>query len=311
MPHHLFQCIPNVSEGRNEAVVNELAQAVRSVAGVRLLDYSADRDHNRSVFTFIGTEEAVQAAVLALFEVAQQRLDLRTHQGLHPRVGAVDVVPVVPLEDTPMEAAVALSRSIGRAVAQRYAVPVYFYEESATCEANRSLAYLRRGGFEALSALDTLESRAPDLGPNCVHPTLGATCVGARHPLVAFNVLLDTPDVEVAKNIARRIRFRDGGLRYVRALGLFLAEAGLAQVSINLLNTDKTPIYAVLEMVKSEAKRYGAGVRSCELIGVMPLRALLGAAAYYLRLHDLGEQRVLERGILDALLAEKRLGDDK
>ncbi|MBQ7568213.1 glutamate formimidoyltransferase, partial [bacterium] len=304
---HLFQCIPNVSEGRDRAVVEALAEAVRAVSGVRLLDYSADRDHHRSVFTFIGAEEGITEAVLALFAQAEKHIDLRQHQGLHPRIGAVDVVPFVPLEGTSMEDAVALSRRVAALAAERYGVPVYYYEESALCEKQRSLAYLRRGGFEALAELEDLSSRPADVGPSVLHPRLGASCFGARRPLVAFNVLLDTADVEIAKRVARKIRFRDGGLRYVRALGLYLAEAGLAQVSINLLNTDQTALYTVLEMVKSEAKMYGAGVRSCELIGVMPLKALVETAAYYLRIPELSVNKILERGILD-MQEDKQMG---
>ena len=195
-----------------------------------------------------------------------------------------------------------LSKSAAAAVSERYHIPIYFYEESASCEQNRSLAYLRRGGFEALAKMDDLTSRPADVGPNVLHPRLGASCFGARVPLLAFNVLLDTADVEIAKSIAQRIRYRDGGLRYVRALGIYLREAGLAQVSINLLNTDKTALYTVLEMVRSEAKRYGVQVRSSELIGEISLSALLGAAAYYLQLPDLNVSRVLERGILDYVM---------
>lgn len=297
----LFQCIPNVSEGRNLTVVEAFAESIRSVPGVRLLDYSADKDHNRSVFTFIGSSAPITEAVLAMFAQAEKYIDLRCHQGAHPRIGAIDVVPFVPLEGTLMADAVALSKNTASAVAQSCDLPIYFYEESASCEKNRSLAYLRRGGFEALSQLEDLTSRPADVGPCKLHPRLGAACFGARHPLLAFNVLLDTPDVEIAKKIAQKIRYRDGGLRYVRALGIYLQEAGLAQVSINLLDTEKTALYTVLEMVKSEAARYGARVRASELIGEITLEALADAAAYYLQLPQLDVSRVLERGILDYL----------
>ncbi|MDO5295777.1 MAG: glutamate formimidoyltransferase [bacterium] len=301
----LFQCIPNVSEGRNLTVVEAFAESIRSVPGVRLLDYSADKDHNRSVFTFIGSSTSITEAVLAMFAQAEKHIDLRCHQGAHPRIGAVDVVPFVPLEGTLMTDAVTLSKITATTVAQRYGLPIYFYEESASCEKNRSLAYLRRGGFEALSQLDDLTSRPADAGPCKLHPRLGAACFGARHPLLAFNVLLDTPDVEIAKKIAQKIRYRDGGLRYVRALGIYLQEAGLAQVSINLLDTEKTALYTVLEMVKSEAARYGVRVRTSELIGEITLEALAGAAAYYLQLPQLDVSRVLERGILDYLCSHE------
>ncbi len=298
---HLFQCVPNVSSGRSQQLLEAIAEAIRQIPGARLLNFSRDEDHNRSVFTIIGAEEPLCQAIMAMFALAEEHIDLRQHQGAHPRIGAVDVVPFVPLLDTSMEDAVALSRLVAAKVAERYRVPIYFYEESASSPENRSLAYLRRGGFESLADLPDLTSRSPDMGPNQVHPSLGATCIGARHSLVAFNVLLDTADVEIAKAVARKIRYRDGGLRYVRALGIFLAEVGLAQVSINLLNTERTALYTVLEMVRSEAKTYGASVRSCELIGVMPLATLVDVAAHYLQIPNLQADQVLEQGILQYL----------
>lgn len=296
---NIFQCVPNISEGRDKQLVDDIAREIRAVQGVRLLDYSADKDHNRSVFTFIGDDGSLERAVLSIYEVVKERIDLRRHTGAHPRIGAVDVVPFVPLEGTPMEAAVSLSRRVAEVVSQRYLVPIYLYEESATCEANKSLAYLRRGGFEALDRLPDLSARPADFGPQQLHPSLGATCMGARRPLLAFNILLDTSDVEVAKQIASKIRYRDGGLRYVRALGIYLAEVGLAQVSINMTDTSHTELYTVVEMVRSEARRYGVNIKSSELIGVIALQALLGVASYYLQLPELEEGRVLERGILD------------
>ncbi|MCR5662054.1 MAG: glutamate formimidoyltransferase [bacterium] len=300
----LFQCVPNLSEGRNLEVIEAAASAIKAVSGVRLLNYSGDKDHNRSVFTFIGAAEPVKNAVLALFEVAEKHIDLRKHEGAHPRIGAVDVVPFVPLEGTSMEAAIELSRSAANEVYARFGVPVYYYERSATTPERKLLSFLRRGGFESLLA--STEGRVPDVGSVHLHERLGASCIGARGFLVAFNVLLDTADVAVAKEVARRVRESTGGLKYVRALGIFLKERGKAQVSMNLVNPGGTAIYTAFEMVKMEARRFGAGVLSSELIGCLPLSALADTAAYYLQAEELGTDRVLERGILDLMLDGSR-----
>lgn len=296
----LFQCVPNLSEGRNLEVIEEAASAIKAVSGVRLLNYSGDKDHNRSVFTFIGAAEPVKNAVLAVYEVAENHIDLRKHEGAHPRIGAVDVVPFVPLEGTSMEAAIELSRIAASEVYSRFGVPVYFYERSATSPERKLLSFLRRGGFESL--LDSTEGRVPDVGSASLHEKLGASCLGARDFLVAFNVLLDTADVNIAKAVARKVREATGGLKYVRALGIFLKERGKAQVSMNLVNPHGTAIYTAFEMVKMEARRFGAGILSSELIGCLPLSAVCETAAYYLQAEELGTDRVLERGILDLML---------
>lgn len=313
MTDWLFQCVPNVSEGTRMEVVERVAQAIRAVAGVSLLDYSADKDHNRSVFTFIGGSEPLREAVAAMYRVCCECIDLRQHHGAHPRVGAVDVVPFVPLEATPMEAAVNLSRLVAEDVVREFAIPVYYYEESALRPERRSLAYIRKGGFESLLESPVSAERRPDVGPAQVHERWGASCIGARGTLVAFNVLLDTPDVAVAKAVAKKVRERDGGLRFVRALGIFLKERGRAQVSLNLINPDKTSLYTAFEMVRMEARRFGVRVYSSELIGEVPLRVLADVAAYYLQLESLTEDRVLERGILNMVYkgqAESIAGPD-
>ena len=299
MVEPLFQCVPNVSEGRNLEVVEDFAAALRAVPGLHLLDFSADRDHHRSVFTLVGTGPALREAVPLLFVKALQHLDLSLHQGAHPRIGAVDVVPFVPLLGAPMEAARDLAREVAEEVAERFEVPIYLYEESALRPERRSLAWLRQGGLEALERALGTEERRPDLGPSRLHPRLGASVVGARRPLVAFNVLLDTPDVEVARAVARRVRERDGGLRGVRALGIYLAERGLAQVSMNLLEPERMALYGALEMVRMEARRFGARVLSTELIGMVPLEAMAETAAYYMQLEGSAADRILERRLLD------------
>lgn len=299
MPEPVFQCVPNVSEGRRPEVVAAFAEALGSIPGVFLLDHSSDRDHHRSVFTLVGCAAPLREAIRALYTLAERHLDLAVHQGAHPRIGAVDVVPFVPLSGTPMEAARDLAREVAEEVAGSFGVPVYLYEESALRPERRSLANLREGGLEALGPAIGTPERCPDLGPWRLHPRLGASVIGARRPLVAFNALLDTPDVKVARAVARRLRERDGGLRNVRALGIFLAERGLAQVSMNLLDPDRTALYTVLEMVRMEARRYGARVLTTELIGLVPLGVVADAASYYLQLEDFGAGRVLENRLLE------------
>ncbi len=304
MDESLFQCVPNVSEGRRAEVVEACAQALRAVPGAHLLDYSSDRDHHRSVFTLVGRSRPLREAILALFAVAAEHIDLALHQGAHPRIGAVDVVPFVPLLHTPLEAARTLAREVAEDVARRFELPIYLYEESALRPERRSLAWLRRGGLQGLEGSIATPERSPDLGPQRLHPRLGASVIGARRPLVAFNVLLDTADVEVARSVARRVRERDGGLRNLRALGIYLAERRLAQVSMNLLDPDRTALYTAVEMVRMEARRYGARVLSTELIGLMPLESVAQAAAYYLQSEDLGSERILESRLLEILVQE-------
>jgi len=294
----LFQCIPNVSEGRRTEVVEAFAQAVRDVPGAHLLDYSSDRDHHRAVFTLVGQSRPLKAAILAMYRVAERHLDLAGHCGAHPRIGAVDVVPFVPLRDTPMEAACALALEVAQAVAERFAVPVYLYEECARSPERRSLAWLRRGGLEAVQAEIATPLRHPDLGPARLHPRLGASVIGARRPLLAFNVLLDTDDVAVAQAVAQRVRERHGGLSNLRALGIFLAERGRAQVSMNLVDPERTPLYLALEMVRMEARRFGARILSTEVIGVPPLGVVAETAAYYMQWEGYSPDRILEHHLL-------------
>lgn len=297
----LFQCVPNVSEGRRPEVVAAFAEALAAVPGVYLLDHSADRDHNRSVFTLVGSEAPLRSAVMTLFRMVRDTVDMGRHHGAHPRVGAVDVVPFVPLRGASMEVAVLAAGRLAEEVASELEVPVFLYEESARRPERRALPWIRRGGLEGLRERIGTPEWLPDLGPPRLHPRLGATVIGARRPLIAFNVLLDTPDVEVAKAVARKVRERDGGLRNVRALGLFLAERGRAQVSMNLVDPDRTALYTAFEMVRMEARRFGAQVLSSELIGMLTLEAVTDTAGYYLQIEDFGSDRVLERRLLDLM----------
>jgi len=289
-----LECVPNVSEGRRPEVVAHLLEAVSATPGVLLLDASSDPDHNRSVLTLAGEPEALHAALLALYEVALAEIDLNRHEGVHPRVGAVDVTPFVPLAGTPMSVAVAAAERLGKAVAERFALPVYLYEEAARTPERRRLADLRRGGFEGLARRFADASWRPDFGSAQVHPTAGATVIGARFFLIAFNAVLETADVAVAGAIARRIRESGGGLPAVRAMGVALASRGRAQVSMNLVDFRQTSLFSVLERVRREAEAEGTRVLETEVIGLVPEEALWGALREALCCPVLDGERVLE-----------------
>ena len=290
----VIECVPNVSEGRRPEVVAAMADAIRAVHGVRLLDHSADPSHHRSVFTLAGDDAGVERAVLALFERAVASIDLRTHRGEHPRMGAVDVVPFVPIEGVTMAECVALARRVGAAVADQFKVPVYLYEEAATRPGRRNLEDVRRGEFEGLAAKMATAEWAPDFGPSAPHPSAGATAVGARMPLIAYNINLATDRLDVAKKIAAAVRHSSGGYRFVKAMGIPLEERGIVQVSMNLTNSEKTPIFRVFETVTREAARYGVAVLESEIVGLVPSAALTAAAEFYLRIAGFNADQVLE-----------------
>ena len=274
----LVECVPNFSEGRRGEVVDALAQAVESVAGVQLLDRTSDADHNRSVLTFAGSPAAVAEAAQRAVAVAIGRIDMTAHEGQHPRLGAVDVVPFVPIGETSIEECVELAREFGRRIAEAHELPVYLYARAATRPEREVLADIRRPQFEGLGELIGQPGHEPDFGPSRLHPTAGATVVGARPFLIAYNINLDTRDVELAKRIARRVRERSGGLPRVQALGLYLDDLACAQVSMNLLDHTVTPVWLVWETVGALARAEGVEVRESELIGLCPLAALLEVA---------------------------------
>ena len=290
----LIECIPNLSEGRRPEVVAAMAAAISAVPGVRLLDHSSDASHNRSVFTLVGDAGGVQHAVLALFERAIAEIDLRTHRGEHPRLGAVDVVPFVPIEGVTMAECVALAKTVGAAVAARYGVPVYLYEEASDNPARKNLEDIRRGEFEGLAAKMATPGWTPDFGPAAPHPSAGATVIGARMPLIAYNINLATNRLDVAKKIAAAIRHSSGGYRYVKAAGFTLDDRGIVQVSMNLTNYEKTPIFRVFETVRREAARYGVAVLESEIVGLIPSAALNAAAEHYLQIAGFKVDQVLE-----------------
>ena len=290
----IIESIPNVSEGRRLDVVEKLADAIRNTAGVRLLDYSSDASHNRSVFTLVGDAAPLKQATLALFDAALANIDLRQHSGEHPRLGAVDVVPFVPIEGVTMDQCVALAEDVGAAVAERFGIPIYLYEEASKDPLRKNLEDIRRGEFEGLAAKMGAPGWAPDFGPDQPHASAGASVIGARMPLIAYNINLNTDRVDVAKKIAAAIRNSSGGLRYVKAMGLKLDDRNIAQVSMNLTNYQKTPIFRVFEMVKREAERYGVSILESEIVGLVPSAALVSSAEFYLQLERFGGEQVLE-----------------
>jgi glutamate formiminotransferase len=290
----LIECVPNVSEGRQLEVIDRLAGGLQRVRGIRLLDVSSDPSHNRSVYTMAGDATAIQAAIVVLFEMAIAAVDLRTHRGEHPRIGAVDVVPLIPLEGATMAECVALAGTLGRMVADRFAVPVFLYEAAATCAGRIRLEDIRRGQFEGLGAKLARAEWRPDFGPSAPHPTAGAVAIGARGALIAFNVNLDCDRLDLARRIAARVREHGGGLPAVKALGLRLHHRGLVQVSMNLTNHAATSIGAAFDRVAAEAAREGVAVRDSELVGLIPAAALTGTTPEHLRLRSFSSHQILE-----------------
>ncbi len=274
----LIECVPNFSEGRRSRVVDAIAGRLVATAGVQLLDRTSDRDHNRSVLTVAGPPAAVEQAMEAAVQEAIALIDMTRHEGQHPRIGAVDVVPFVPLGDTTMEQCVELARRFGRTVAERFDLPVYLYARAATRPDRVVLADIRRPQFEGLRDLIATDEWAPDFGPRRLHPTAGALAVGARPFLIAYNINLESPDVELARRIARGVRESSGGLPRVQALGMYLEDLGCAQVSMNLLDHTITPMWQAWEAVGQMARENGVEIRELELIGLAPLAALLGVA---------------------------------
>lgn len=290
----IFECIPNISEGRDLAAVGSCVEAVRAVKGIKLMNFTSDIDHNRSVITFMGDAEAIEEAAVALSRKATELIDLRAHVGEHPRVGALDVLPIVPMGDATMEEAVELSERIARRIWEENQVPCYLYEESAKRENRKNLADIRRGGFEGLAEKTKLPEWQADFGKG-YHESAGVTVVGARFFLIAYNFDLETNDIEIARAIAKKIRESSGGLPAVKALGVMLESADRAQVTVNLTDYRKTPLWVLTERVRELAAEYGTRVESAELIGLMPMRALSESAAHYLGIRDFdAKERVIE-----------------
>ena len=294
----LVECVPNFSEGRRAEVIDAIVDAAR-VPGVKVLDHSADADQNRMVLTFVGEPQPAKKAAFACCAKATELIDMKKHRGGHPRIGATDVIPFIPVTGVTMEECVTLAHELGKEIAEKLAIPVYFYEAAARRASMKALPDVRKGEYEGLKEAIKTPERAPDEGPQAIHPTAGATVVGARPFLVAFNINLDTPDVAVAKKIAQTIRAAKGGYVNCRAIGLPLDDRKIAQVSINMTDYTATPLHRVFETVKSEAARYGVNVVGSEVIGLTPMQALIDAAAFYLRIEDFKREQVLEARLLE------------
>ena len=294
----IMECVPNFSEGRDLQKIDKIVAPFRGKQGVKLLDYSNDEDHNRLVVTVVGEPEPLRDAVLEAIGVAVELIDLNHHQGQHPRMGAVDVVPFIPIRGVTMEEAVALSKEVGEKVAALYRVPVFLYEKSASAPHRENLAAIRKGEFEGMEAKIKQPEWKPDFGPAERHPSAGAVAIGARMPLVAYNVNLGTANLEIASSIAKKIRFIGGGLRYCKAMGVELKERGIVQVSINMTDYTRTALYRAFELVRIEARRYGVPVVGSEIIGLVPMEALIDTASYYLGLEAFSIDQVLETRIM-------------
>lgn len=291
----LLECVPNISEGRDMKIVEGALESVRAVPGVALLDHSSDASHNRSVLTFLGDPERVADAAVALARYAAAHIDLTKHSGAHPRMGAVDVIPFIPIRGVSQDEAKALAKEAAKRIWEEAGIPVFLYADSATAPHRADLAAIRRGEFEGMPEKLLSDDWTPDFGARQVHPTAGVVALGVRSPLIAFNINLSTPDVSIAKKIAKTIRQSNHGLDYVKAIGVFLEEKNCAQVSINMANYAVTPLYRAVELVRAEAARWGAGIVGTEIIGLTPAAALIDSAMYYLQLNEFDAARqVLE-----------------
>ena len=295
----IVECVPNFSEGRDLEKIDRIVAPFRARSGVKLLDYSNDEDHNRLVVTLIGEPEALRDAVIEAIGVAVELIDLNHHRGQHPRMGAVDVVPFIPIKNVTMDEAVSLSREIGEKVAGLYHLPVFLYEKSATAPHRENLAAVRKGEFEGMAEKMKLPEWHPDYGFAGCHPTAGVVAIGARMPLVAYNINLSTDNLEIATKIAKNIRHINGGLRYVKAMGVELKERNITQVSINMTDYTRTALYRAFELVRIEARRYGVTILGSEIVGLVPMEALIDTASYYLGLENFSMRQVLESRIME------------
>jgi len=295
----IIECVPNFSEGRDLAKIEKIVAPFRGKEGVKLLDYQNDKDHNRAVVTVVGEPDALKDALIESMGIAIHVIDMRRHQGQHPRMGAIDVVPLIPVKNVSPEEAIALSQDVAATAADRYNLPIFLYGKSATKPEREDLATIRKGQFEGMAAKIKLPEWKPDFGPAAIHPSAGVTAIGARTPLVAYNVNLDTNNLEIADRIARQVRHISGGLRYCKGLGIELKDRGIVQVSMNMTDYTKTALYRVFELIKIEARRYGVNVVGSEIIGLVPMEALIDTAAYYLGLEDFSMEQVLEARIFE------------
>lgn len=300
MSKKLIESVPNFSEGRRPEVLQAILRPLYETPEVQVLNYSLDKDHNRSVVTVIGSPEALETSLFEAIKVASQQIDLRTHEGEHPRMGACDVLPFIPIRNASLEDCDLLAKRIGQRIGEELKIPVYLYEASAQDPDRKNLARIRKGQYENFAEKIKDPHWAPDFGPAKVHPQAGVLACGARDFLIAYNVNLATDRIEVADQIARKVRHMGGGLRFVKAMGVELKEQGIVQVSMNLTNFNKSSMYQVFEMIKMEARRYGVSIKASELIGLTPMAALLDAASYYLQLEDFSLDQVIESKLLES-----------
>jgi len=289
-----IECVPNISEGREKSIVEKCVDEIRSISDLKLIDYSSDPDHNRSVITFIGPLEKVKEGAFQLAKKAVELIDLNHQKGTHPRMGAIDVIPFVPLTNATMEDCIQASAEVGERVGRELSLPVYLYANSAKSEDRKKLPTIRKGEFEGFDEKMKDPRWTPDFGPNCKHPSAGVVAIGAREFLVAFNIYLDTINEAVAQQIAQGIRESGGGHRWLQAKGMLIQEKNMVQVSMNILDFQKLPLYRVIELVRLEAKRYGVSIKETELIGLIPVQAVLNSFAYYAQLPDLKQDQIIE-----------------
>lgn len=290
----IIECVPNFSEGRDLLKLEKILDSFRGKNNVKLLDYSSDEDHNRTVVTLVGEPEALKKAMIEAIGKAVELIDLTKHEGQHPRMGAVDVVPFIPIKNVTVEEADMLAKEVAKEASELYGLPFFLYEKSASAPHRENLANIRKGQFEGMAEKMKDDLWKPDFGPNTIHPTAGATVIGARMPLVAFNVNLATNNLDIATQIAKNVRYMNGGFRFVKALGIELEDRGIVQVSMNLTDYTKSSVYRVFETIKMEAQRYGVNVVGSEIVGLIPLQAIVDTADYYLRLENFNIDQVLE-----------------
>ena len=295
----ILECVPNFSEGRDLEIIEKIVDPFRNTDGVKLLDFQTDEDHNRSVVTLVGEPKPLKNAVVESMGIAIKLIDMRNHTGQHPRMGAIDVVPFIPVKDITVDEAIGVSKAVAEQVANAYRLPIFLYEQSAAKPERRNLATIRKGQFEGMAEKIKEPDWVPDYGPAEIHPTAGVTAMGARMPLVAYNVNLNTPDIEIANQIAKRVRHISGGLRYCKGIGIELKDRGIVQVSLNMTDYTRTALYRVFELIKIEAQRWGVNVIGSEVIGLIPMQALIDCAEYYLGIENFSMEQVLEARIYE------------
>lgn len=296
--YQIIQCVPNFSEGRDLDKIERILSAFRGKQGVKLLDYSSDQDHNRTVVTVVGEKEALHDAVVEAVGLAVELIDMTKHEGQHPRMGATDVIPFIPIKNATMDECIELSKRVAKTMYEKHGVPVFLYEKSASASHRENLASVRKGQFEGMAEKVKEAQWKPDFGTE-IHPTAGITAVGARMPLVAFNVNLNTNSMEIADKIAKNVRHLSGGLRYCKAIGIELEDRGIVQISMNMTDFTKTPLYRAFELIRIEAQRYGVSIVGSEVIGLVPMDAMLATAEYYLGIEAFSYDQVLEKRIME------------